>query len=172
MNTVNRLKLRNGVIYEGHTITITEDTVFVDHDAIMEEYDSIEYAYAYAKQYITSLNIVESTNTVTNESIVNTIKKYYDIRITNTLVEEYHNVIDEDIFSLDPVVLELKEGKSSFINKLEFELDDGTNVAINESTYKKLLDLNVDKYKLVQFMKESKDNFTSIIEMVLEEENS
>lgn len=152
------------MVYKGHIITIDENNVYIDSDLILEDCVSESAGKTYAKSYIDSLIIIEDVSAVNRESIIGSIMRHHDIRVTNTLVEAYEDMIESGKFTLDPVVLELKEGKSSFVNKVEFKLDDGSIVAIDESTRDKLISLNVDKYKLVDFMNKSKQNFVAVIQ--------
>lgn len=157
-------KPSDDVAYKGHVITISENNVYVDSELILEDCISNGAGKLYAKSYIDSIVVLETAEVVTTESIVNTAMRHHGIKLTNTLVESYKELILAGEFTLDPVVLELKEGKSSIYGKTEFILNDNSVVAINESTIKKLLSLNVDKYKLVDFMKQSKDNFVAVIQ--------
>lgn len=156
-------KYGNEVSYKGYSIIISENNVYVNSELILEDCISEGAGKLYAKSYIDSIIILEDTEIVTTESIVNTAMRHHGIKLTNTLVESYKELILAEEFTLDPVVLELREGKSSLYGKIEFKLNDGSVVAVNESTVDKLLSLNVDKYKLVDFMKESKKNFVSVI---------
>ena len=154
--------------YKNHSIRLSEGSVYVDSNIIMENYDDISSAYAYARSYIDAIEIINTTNTLSEEKIAALITKYHNIKVTDTLIEAYAELISSDNFSLDPVVLEMKVGASSLNNKLEFTLDDNTLIAIDESTKDKLLALSVDKYKLVDYMKESKENFFSVIKEIRE----
>jgi len=163
-NSLVKTLPENRLTYKGHDIVISESNVYVDSELILEDCISEGAGKLYAKNYIDSLVIIEDISVVSKESIINSIIRHHNIKVTNTLVEAYEEIIESGQFTLDPVVLELKEGKSSFVNKVEFKLNDGTVVAIDESTRDKLMSLNVDKYKLVDFMNKSKENFVAVIQ--------
>lgn len=167
---ISKFKVEDRLKYKGHHVRLAEGNIFVDDDMIMEGYDDINSAYAYAKSYIDHITIIDKDSVfIPEEKIASLITKYHeDMKVTNKLVEAYAELISSNALSLDPVVLEFKVGTSSFKNKLEFVLEDGTTVAIDESTKDKLLSLNVDKYKLVDYMKESKEKFFSVIQEIRE----
>ena len=52
---------------------------------------------------------------------------------------------------------------SEFSGKLEYELEDGSVVAIDESTQESLNILLKEHNEVVEYMRESKDNFMKII---------
>ena len=101
------------------------------------------------------------------EKIVSLIRKHHSIdRITDTLVESYIELASSNIFTIDPVIVEIKQKTSSLPGKLEYTLEDGNTVAINEDTQKLLTTLLDDKYQIVEYMRESKENFMRIIKEV------
>jgi hypothetical protein len=168
------MKLNSGIVvkessyYKDHHIQFENDDMYVDGDLVLMDISDIHEAYSYAKSYINNIIVLENIDALSEETIANCIKRHHDVKITNTLIEEYQDVIESNEFVLDPVMLDILEGKSSFINKIEFTLEDGSNIAIDESTYNNLLNLDVDKYKLTVFMRESKENFTSVISQFIE----
>jgi hypothetical protein len=107
---------------------------------------------------------------IPNENIINIIKEYHDIRITNTLIESYLNMAIDKVFMIDEAVIELRNfaGAAKPINKIDFVLNDGSTVAINENTFEMLRVYLNDKYKLIDFMRESSENFKHIVSLVKE----
>ena len=68
------------------------------------------------------------------------------------------------MFTIDPIVIAIKESKvSEFAGKLTYELNDGSKVAIDESTQRTLNNLLLDRNEIVEYMRESKSNFVRII---------
>jgi hypothetical protein len=62
------------------------------------------------------------------------------------------------------VVTAIKESKTSeFTGKLQYDLNDGSVVAINKDTQEMLNSILADKNEIVEYMRESKDNFVRII---------
>lgn len=161
---MNLNKYRNNSIkYKGHVIEVHENDLYIDSQLVLENVSDINSAYAYGKSYVNKIIIIEN-NSISKDNIAFLISKHHEIKLTNKLVEAYAELISSNNFTLDPVILDLKEGKSYFNNKYEFTLNDGTIVAIDESTIKSLNELKVDKYKLIDYMNESKENFMNIVQ--------
>lgn len=101
--------------------------------------------------------------------IAEIIKEHHDVRVTDTLIESYVNLASSNTFSVDPVVYELRS-----INKLDrliegkinYSLNDGSIVAINESTQEYLNKLLSDQIEIISYMSESKNNFLKVIEQI------
>jgi hypothetical protein len=55
-------------------------------------------------------------------------------------------------------------------NKLHYQLDDGSIVAINEATLQFLNNLLHNQTDIVEYMRESKENFFYVIEKIKEEQ--
>jgi hypothetical protein len=65
---------------------------------------------------------------------------------------------------VDPVVTAIKESRTAeFKGKLQYNLADGSMVAIDESTQEYLNSLLKNKNEIVDYMRESKNNFMRII---------
>lgn len=155
------------IAYKSSLIEVRENKLLVDGDIIQEDIGDINSAYAYAKRYIDALEVIQD-NTISEENIASLILKHHNVKITDTLLEAYAELISSDSFTLDPVALEIHESNSLIVGKVKFTLDDGSVVMIDESTKDQLLSLNVDKYKLVEYMKESKENFFAVISTMRE----
>lgn len=150
--------------FRGFEVSIDEsNNIRIDNELILEEADSYLDAVEYAKSYISNLQYIGENTIVIKDRIAQLIEKHHNTKVTNTLIEAYEELILSNSFTLDPVVLEMKSYTTSIVNKLEFTLKDGSVIAIDESTKDKLIALNIDKYKLVEFMNESKDNFMQTI---------
>ena len=77
---------------------------------------------------------------------------------------EYTNIyesINEDKFSLDPIVTEYKK-KEAILESLFYILNDGSRVLLSEETVQKLSSLN-NKNEIESFMQTSKENFKRIL---------
>ena len=158
-------QVSKGFEFLGHTIALSEDNkVFINKK--QTSFESIDEAKAHLemlelKQEITK----EIYEDIPNIKIANLIREYHDIKVTDTLIESYINLASTKTFTLDPVVLELREFNSltTGLNKIDYILEDGSCVAISYSTQKILEELLHDKYKLIDYMRESKQNFVRII---------
>ena len=128
--------------------------------------NTLEEARLYAKQVILNNELLESIDTtIPDDKVAHYIRQYHDIeKITDTLIESYIELASSNMFTVDPVVTAIKESRTAeFKGKLQYVLEDGSVVAINESTQEYLNNLLKDRNEIVQYMRESKDNFIRII---------
>lgn len=103
------------------------------------------------------------------KNIVNSIKEHYDINPSVALVKAYSTLIESNRFTIDPVILALRENQSSLNCRYEYTLDDGSVVSITEETQNLLNQILINNTKAISFMNESKDNFFSIIQETIKE---
>ena len=104
---------------------------------------------------------------ISSKKIVNLISKYHNsIKITDKIVESYLDLASSNLFTIDPVLVEIKQKNTSIPGKIEHKLNDGSVVAVDEDTQSKLNRLLEDKYQVVEYMRESKQNFMRIIKEV------
>lgn len=139
------------------------------------------------KQFITALrlkeqeelnaSLVEEVTKEIYEEIPNTkvaeiIKEYHDVKITDTLIESYVELASSNIFSVDPVICELRKyNKLDRIveGKINYTLNDGSVIAINESTQDYLNKLLCNQNEIIEHMRESKDNFLFVLSKLEEQ---
>ena len=163
-NTLNEQRkiLDSFVVNEYYVVIDKNLNVFVDNEFIGES-KNLEEARLYAVNYTNSKKIVEDIDSVIpEENVVRLIKKYHNIdKVTSNLVESYTELASSNLFTLDPVIAEMKSVEIS--GKLVYSLEDGTKVAISESTFDKLKNLISDKYQIVEYMRKSKDNFVHVV---------
>lgn len=149
------------------TVTISEDfTVTIDGQQLDEQFESLEEARNYTKKYIETEKILEDVDTkIPEEKVAHYIRQYHNVeKITDTLIESYIELASSNLFTVDPVVIAIKERMATeFSGKLEYQLQDGNIVAISEETQETLNNLLQDKPEIVEYMRESKDNFMRII---------
>lgn len=156
-------------IYQDKRVVISKDlSITVNEEKIDSDINNLEEAREYAKSYITNSIILEDIDTVIpEEKIVNLVNKYHNIdKITDTIVESYLELASSNLFTIDPVLLEIKQRSSSLPGKIEHSLNDGSVVVISEETQSLLNTLLEDKYQIVEYMRESKQNFMRIIKEV------
>ena len=106
---------------------------------------------------------------LSDKTIANIIKEHHDIKVTDTLVESYKQLASSTIFSVDPVVQSIRSlNKLDRLieNKLHYVLNDNTIVAINEETQERLNNLLHNQIEIIEYMRESKENFMRIIREV------
>jgi hypothetical protein len=165
------INLLDSFIYHDKRIAISSDLcVTIDSLPIGDKFSSLEEAVEYAKNHIDNQNISNDADVISETKVVEIIKKHeVTNKITNVLVEAYVEFVNSRDFSIDPVVTELKSKfNNSQFNKLEYVLKDGTTIALDEQTVEKLSSELKDKYKLVEHMCESKENFMQVIRQLEE----
>lgn len=165
------VNLLDSFIYREKRVTISSDLhVSIDALPAGTKFSSLEEAAEYAKNQIDNQEVLENVDIISEAKVVEIIKKHeVTNRVTNQLVEAYVEFVSSKDFSIDPVVTEIK-GKfnDSQFNKLEYVLKDGTIVALDEQTVAKLSNELKDKYKLVEHMCESKENFMQVVRQLEE----
>jgi hypothetical protein len=138
------------------------------------EFSTIEEARAYIKHQHYSENLQQELSNELYEDIpdiyvANIIIEHHNVKVTDTLIESYIKLASSKIFTVDPVVQEIRS-----LNKLDqliegkihYELADGNVVAINESTQETLNNVLANKQEIIEYMRESKENFLSILEEI------
>lgn len=159
----------------GNTISITEEgLVFVNGKET--DHKSLEEARTYIKnrkisetleQEITKEIYEEFTDT----RIANIIREYHDVKVTDTLIENYIQLASSKIFTVDPVVQKIRSlNKLDTVveNKYDCVLSDGSIVVISESLQEELNNLLSNSKDIVEYMRESKDNFLHVLEKIKE----
>ena len=151
----------------GEEVRVTEAfDIFVNGHNINAEVNTLEEAREYAKKYIQDTKLLENIDTtIPEEKVAQFIRQYHKIeKITDTLVESYIELASSNMFTVDPVVTAIKESKTAeFTGKLQYTLNDGSVVAIDASTQELLNNLLANKNEVVEYMRESKNNFVRII---------
>ena len=106
---------------------------------------------------------------IPNNKIAEIIKEYHDVKVTDTLIETYIELASSNIFSVDPVICELRKyNKLDRLveGKLNYTLNDGNVIAINESTQDYLNNLLCNQNEIIEYMRESKENFLYVLERI------
>jgi len=106
---------------------------------------------------------------IPESAVASIIKEHYDVKVTDTLIESYIELASSGMFSIDPVVLQIRTLNKLdriFEGKLHYTLDDGTIVAINEVTQGRLNILFAEHKDVVEYMRESKNNFFHVISRI------
>ncbi len=136
------------------------------------------------KQFISTLKIKEQEQSnaalveevtkeiyeeIPNNKIAEIIKEYHDVKVTDTLIETYIELASSNIFSVDPVICELRKiNKLDTLveGKLNYTLDDGSVIAINEATQEYLNKLLQNQNEIIDYMRVSKENFLSVLKQI------
>lgn len=148
-------------------VTVGKDySLTIDGHKLEENFKSLEEAKTYARRYVENHKLLEDINTtVPEEKVAKYIRQFHNVdKITDTLIESYIELASSNLFSVDPVVVAIKERSAvEFSGKLEYHLADGNIVAINEDTQETLNTLLQNKPEIVDYMRESKNNFMRIL---------
>ena len=138
----------------------------------------------YFKQFISTLKVKEQEEfnaslveevtkeiyeEIPNNKIAEIIKEHHDVKVTDTLIETYIELASSNIFSVDPVICELRKiNKLDTLveGKLNYTLDDGSVIAINEATQEYLNKLLQNQNEIIDYMRESKENFLSVLKQI------
>ena len=129
---------------------------------IKEDYDTHQLADKIAK---------DTYQEISENTVASIIKEYHDIKVTDTLIESYVELASSNIFSLDPVVQKIRSlNKLDRVveGKLHYVLADSSTVAINEDTQDILNKLLGNQIEIIEYMRESKENFFHVLEQIEE----
>ena len=156
----------------GHRITVSEDTVFIDGERT--DFTSLEEARQYLKQENVAKKLEEDVienlyEEISDNTIASIIKESYNIKVTDTIINEYKDLVSSNIFSIDPAVQKIRKlNKLNNIveGKVNWVLEDGSVVAIDKRTQKDLNTLLEEHDDVVNYMKESKENFLHTLELL------
>lgn len=140
-------------------------------NGIETEFDTIEEARQYVKQDYISHQLEEQASKelyeeLSEKTIANIINEYHNVKVTDTLVESYKELASSNMFSVDPVVHKIRSlNKLDRLieRKLNYTLKDGSVVAIDERTQEHLNKLLQNQNEVVEYMRESKDNFMYVL---------
>lgn len=108
---------------------------------------------------------------LSDNTVAHIIKEYHDVKVTDTLIENYISLASSKIFTIDPVVLEIRKLNkldSLVENKLHYVLNDDSIVAISERTQSFLNNLLQDQTDIIEYMRESKEHFFHVLKQIEE----
>lgn len=169
---INGCGIQSHLYSYGHLIEQTEDSILID--GVVSDFNSLEEARDYIKQNTLAdklekeitKELYEELNSFTIASI---IKEHHDIKVTDTIIESYIDLASSKEFTLDPVVQEIRKfNKLDNIieNKYDFKLKDGSMVAISKSTFNEINNILSNHFDIIDYMRESKENFINVIEQL------
>lgn len=150
----------------GYNIILSEDgKVFVDFKET--ELTSIEEAREYINQVVLEEELSQELyEEIPDIRIANIIKEHHNVKVTDTLIESYKELASSKLFSSDPVIQEIRKLNSVdnlVEGKIDYKLDDGSIVAIDEQTNQEINNLLAEHSDIVEYMRQSKDNFMNVI---------
>lgn len=154
----------------GHLIEKLEDGKVLIN-GIETEFSLVEEARQYIKQEYIANQLAQKVSTesyeeLSEEKVANIIREHHNIKITDTLIENYIKLASSRIFTIDPVILEIRSlNKLDRLieGKLHYVLSDESIVAIDETTQDKLNNLLQNQHEIIEYMRESKENFMYVV---------
>ena len=160
------VQIQEESVCHGYNIILAEDgKVFVDNKET--ELSSIEEAREYINQIILEEELTQELyEEIPQIKIAELIKEHHDIKVTDTLIEQYVELASSKLFSSDPVIQEIRKMNSVdnlVEGKIDYKLDDGSIVAIDEQTNQEINNLLAEHSDIVEYMRQSKDNFMNVI---------
>jgi hypothetical protein len=163
------------VSYNRNIIVNDQNELFVDGVKIEEDFKSLEEAKTYIRNILKSEKLAEEIKRelyeeIDTSKIASIIKKYTNInKVTDTLVESYIDLASSKLFTLDPVVLEMRKLNrlsNAIQNKFDFKLDDGSVIAISEETLERINSLIGGHKDVLEYMRQDKRNFYSVVKQL------
>lgn len=157
----------------GHLIEMTNSqVVLIDKEPT--KFSTIEEARQHLRQKYYTKNIEEQIKTelydhISENKIANIIKEHHDIKVTDTLIESYIELASSKLFTIDPVVQEIRNlNKLDKLieGKIDYKLADGSIIAINEDTQEQLNNLLDNQQEIIEYMRQSKDNFIHVLKKI------
>ena len=160
------VQIQEESVCHGYNIILSEDgKVFVDNKET--ELSSIEEAREYINQIVLEEELTQELyEEIPQIKIAELIKEHHDIKVTDTLIEQYVELASSKLFSSDPVIQEIRKMNSVdnlVEGKIDYKLDDGSIVAIDEETNQEINNLLAEHSDIVEYMRQSKDNFMNVI---------
>lgn len=111
--------------------------------------------------------VKETYEEIPDTKVAEIIKEYHDVKVTDTLIETYLELASSNIFSVDPVICELRKYNKLdrlIEGKVHYILQDESIVAISEATQERLNKLLQGKTEIIEYMREGKTNFLYALE--------
>lgn len=175
INAVNRStineEVKSQVDCHGFFVQETNSgAVFVNR--LKTEFNSLEEATNHIKQEKLHERLQleiqqERYEEISDQKIADLIKHHHgDVRVTDTLVESYVDLVSSKLFTIDPVVCSVRQlNKLDCIleNYIEFKLNDDTSVVITEGVQRKLNSIFGDHLDVIEHMRSGKEAFLDVL---------
>lgn len=169
---LNGRNIQSSLYTYGHLIEQTDDSILID--GVKSDFNTLEEAREYVRHNNLSDTLEEEITKdlyeeINHNKIASIIKEHHDIKVTDTIIESYLHLASSKVFTLDPVVEEIRNLNrldNIIEGKLDFKLGDGSIVAIDESTFNKINNILGNHSDIIDYMRESKQNFIHVIEQL------
>ena len=158
----------------GHLIEMVNEQVLLDGE--LTKFKSLEEARQYVKQEYISDKLEEQVSKdlyeeLSDSKVASIIREYYEIKVTDTLIENYIKLASSNIFTIDPVVQRIRQlNRLDRIveGKIHYVLNDESIIAISEETQNRLNNLLSNHTEIIEYMRESSSNFLHVLEQIEE----
>lgn len=160
--------IRQTLCYDS-IIVETSNGLFIDGER--SELSSLEEARVYITEKRVQENIqkqveCELYEEMSYHTLAHIIKKYHNVRITDTLIESYVELASSRLFTTDPVAQDIQRRAKTnrlFEGRFEYVLSDGSRVVVNEDTQQYINKVLSNHQDIIEYMRESKDNFLDVL---------
>ena len=154
----------------------SDDKILIDGKET--KFVSFDEARQHVKNQHTSTKLEEQVlkelyEELSDSTVANIIKEYHDVKVTDTLIENYISLASSHMFTVDPVVQKIRSlNKLDRIveGKLHYVLSDESVVAIDERTHHKLNNILQNQTEIIEHMRVSKENFLSVLAQIEEQD--
>lgn len=156
----------------GHHIVETVEGVFVDGEETC--FLSLEEATSRIENTVLQEKVLHAVQQdlyeeLSYNKVADIIRKYHDVKVTDTLIESYVELASSKMFTVDPVANDIHRFNS--LDRLieghfDYLLDDGTRVVISEGVQGQLNNIFKNHPDVIQYMRESSENFLDVINLL------
>lgn len=157
------------VTLSGETVTRLEDGRILLNGKDTE-LTSVEEAVRYIKQIKLEEELKQELyEDIPALKIATLIQEHHNIKVTDKLIESYIELASSKLFTADPVVQGIRTMNSldSLVEgKIDYVLNDGSIVAIDEDTNAAINNLLAEQSDIVHYMRESKQNFMQVMKEI------
>ena len=155
--------------YGFQLVETVDNKVFIDGTETI--YTNLEEARQYIKNQLVQESIIQQIKTeeLSHITVADIITRHHDTRVTDTLIESYIELASSKIFTIDPVIKDIKNR-----NKLdevlegyyEFILEDSSKILISNKMLQQINNTFSNHTDIIEYMRESKDNFLNVLELI------
>jgi len=169
------VEIKSQLRSNGHLIEQTiNDEVLIDGNTT--DFTDLEEARQFIRQEYYTENLEHEIaqdiyDEISDTKIAHIIKEHYDVKVTDTLIESYIELASSKLFTVDPVAFDIRQLNRFdrlVEGKIDYILDDGSIMAINNNTQSSINNILQNHNDIVSYMRESKENFLNVIQQFKE----
>lgn len=173
---VSGVEIRESLHVFDNIIQRTKDNNILINNEITN-FKTLSEARNYIKYTSQAKDIIDTLHksffTENISKIADIIKEEHNIKVTNNIIEQYIKIASDKTFSIDPVIIKIREMwgfEPTISGKLHYHLNDGSIVAIDVKSQNDINTILEHKLDVVEFMKESSDNFLKILGVIIKDQ--